>query len=270
MIVFKPGDTHQAFNPNTKELVTGLDIAGYRGPLEWEEEESQRAVMKAQLLYWQEGDFVRRNEVVAAPAIRTSDGKEYYDAVVVGGGSAGCIVAGRLAERGTNPKTGDRLRVAMIEAGDDWSVRGPGLRPGYGSLIVRSMVSNISYEPDGPEGSPPGSARYRLPFGASDGFRLVGGASLHWGNNGVLPEEDDLRVYRETSGVDWTLGKYLPAIEEIRDMYGCRPMPEEAYPLGAKLFTNAGRKLGLDMRPMLVATRNCIHCGFCGDGHICR
>ena len=72
------------------------------------------------------------------------------------------------------------------------------------------------------------------------------------------------------SGVDWTLGKYAPAIEEIRDIYHSSPMPEETYPLGSKLYTNAGRALGLDMTPMLFPKRNCIHSGYCGDGHICR
>ena len=36
-IIFKPGDLHQITNPNTKEIVTGWDNAGYRGPMDWEE-----------------------------------------------------------------------------------------------------------------------------------------------------------------------------------------------------------------------------------------
>ena len=271
-IVFKPGDTHQITNPNTKKMVTGWDITGHRGPMDWEEEEYQRELMKKVLPHWDEGDYVRLNGTVAAPAIKTSDGKDYYDVVVVGGGSAGCIVAGRLAERGMNPKTGDRLRVAMIEAGDDWTVRDPAIRPGHGSPIRRSMVPNNRYDPLGPEGSLP--ARHTLNYEV-DGFKytsykIVGGSSMHWGANGVLPEEDDIRVYRETSGVDWTLGKYMPAIEEIRDIYHSTPMPEETYPLGAKLHTDAGRALGLDMKPMLFPKRNCVNSGYCGDGHICR
>ncbi|MCS6805207.1 MAG: hypothetical protein RMM98_01755 [Acidobacteriota bacterium] len=44
--ILKPSDLHQITNPNTKELVTGWDIAGFEGPLSWEEEEARRAHFK--------------------------------------------------------------------------------------------------------------------------------------------------------------------------------------------------------------------------------
>ncbi len=46
----KPGELHQITNPNTPEQVTGWDIAGYRGPLTWEQEEKQRA--EVQKIHW--------------------------------------------------------------------------------------------------------------------------------------------------------------------------------------------------------------------------
>ncbi|MDA2933854.1 twin-arginine translocation signal domain-containing protein [Acidobacteria bacterium AH-259-D05] len=44
--ILPPGDAHQITNPNTKRLVTGWDVAGFRGPLTWEEEERRRAYYK--------------------------------------------------------------------------------------------------------------------------------------------------------------------------------------------------------------------------------
>ena len=40
-----------------------------------------------------------------------------YDLVIVGGGTAGCILAARIAENGVHPQTKERLRIALIEAG---------------------------------------------------------------------------------------------------------------------------------------------------------
>ena len=47
-------DPHQIINPNTKELVTGWDVANYPGPVRWEEEEQLRARMKG-ILWDKEG-----------------------------------------------------------------------------------------------------------------------------------------------------------------------------------------------------------------------
>lgn len=50
--LLKAGDTHQLTNPNTKNIVTGWDQAGYAGPLTWEEEERRRNFFKK--IRWQE------------------------------------------------------------------------------------------------------------------------------------------------------------------------------------------------------------------------
>jgi hypothetical protein len=44
--VVKPGELHQIINPNTKQLVTGWDVANFPGPLSWDEEEARRAKWK--------------------------------------------------------------------------------------------------------------------------------------------------------------------------------------------------------------------------------
>jgi len=50
--LLKPGDTRQITSPNTTNVVTGWDVAGYAGPLTWEEEERRRNFFKK--IRWQE------------------------------------------------------------------------------------------------------------------------------------------------------------------------------------------------------------------------
>ena len=42
--ILKPGDRHQITNPNTRRIVTGWDVSGFKGPMTWEEEEVRRAM----------------------------------------------------------------------------------------------------------------------------------------------------------------------------------------------------------------------------------
>ena len=58
--ILKAGDTHQITNPNTTKVVTGWDVAGFKGPMEWEEEEQRRAMMKKMHVYWYEGDIIKK------------------------------------------------------------------------------------------------------------------------------------------------------------------------------------------------------------------
>lgn len=44
--ILRTGDKHQIINPNTAAIVTGWDIAGFGGPLTWEQEERRRAMLK--------------------------------------------------------------------------------------------------------------------------------------------------------------------------------------------------------------------------------
>ncbi len=50
--ILPPGDEHQIMNPNQPGLVTGWDIAGWRGPMSWEEEEERREHFKK--MQWKE------------------------------------------------------------------------------------------------------------------------------------------------------------------------------------------------------------------------
>jgi len=44
--LLRPGDEHQITNPSSTSVVTGWDVAGYAGPLTWEEEERRRKFFK--------------------------------------------------------------------------------------------------------------------------------------------------------------------------------------------------------------------------------
>lgn len=44
--ILKPGDKHQITNPNTRDVVTGWDIAGFKGQMSWQEEEEGRAKLQ--------------------------------------------------------------------------------------------------------------------------------------------------------------------------------------------------------------------------------
>ena len=50
--ILPPGDEHQIMNPNQPGLITGWDIAGWQGPMSWEEEEERREYFKK--VQWKE------------------------------------------------------------------------------------------------------------------------------------------------------------------------------------------------------------------------
>jgi choline dehydrogenase-like flavoprotein len=245
----QPGDTHQVTNPNVwkdKKLVTGWDIAGYKGQMGWPEEESQREHCKKISMHWYEGATVKLNPARPAPAAsrKTGDGHDYYDVIVLGGGTAGCIVAGRLAERGMNPKTGDKLRVALIEGGDDWTIRDQGLNPGYGNPVRRLMTT-----------LPDTTWDYPLAEGDAN-IRVLGGCVIHYGGTLWMPNEDDFRFYRETSGVDWDAAKFGTAIQEVSDMMYLQATPDEWWSKGDHMWADGAKALGFDVRANQRAYRN--------------
>ena len=50
--ILSPDNEHQITNPNQPGLVTGWDIAGWKGPMTWEKEEERRAHFKK--VQWRE------------------------------------------------------------------------------------------------------------------------------------------------------------------------------------------------------------------------
>ena len=63
-----------------------------------------------------------------------------YDLIIVGTGTAGTILAARIAQHGVHPGSGEPLRIASIEAGPYWK---GAQRPGYGIPLRRQRMTNL-------------------------------------------------------------------------------------------------------------------------------
>ena len=202
---------------------------------------------------------------------------ENFDVIVVGAGTAGTILASRIAENGVNPTSGDRLKVGLFEGGPYYLEGGP-LQPGIGDPWRRRLVTNIK----GDETDPP---KWHY-----DGFNIkaVGGCSLHWGSNAFMPIPKDYANWKAATGVDWgpANNTFAEAIAETLKMYHVHPIStfySEPRPRrlnqGGQMFADAAQALGHPVNPPPdpreqgitgVSRVNCILCGYCGRGHYCK
>ncbi len=193
-----------------------------------------------------------------------------YDVAVVGAGMAGIIVAAKIAEKGVNPTTGGRLRVALLE-------RGPYLkgepRPGYGHPVRRRMFTNIISEfreggryvmgvyPKGPNGP----NTFGIPASS-----IVGGGSLHYGAETRDPHSVDYLAWQRETGVDWTEAKMKAAAQEIVRMFSIHERPRQLLSRFDLDIGRVGKDLGFEVSPTTVAKRNCLLSGFCDAIDMCK
>jgi choline dehydrogenase-like flavoprotein len=186
-----------------------------------------------------------------------------YDAVVIGAGMAGIVVAAKIAEKGINPRTRGRLRVALVERGPYF---GGEPKPGYGHPLRRRMFTNITTEfreekrytmGVHPEGSD-GPNTFGI-YAAS----IVGGGSLHWAAETRHPHSEDYVAWQRETGVDWTEDNFESASEEIRQNFNIHERPDELLSKFQLDLRDAGKKLGFQVSPTTVAKQNCLYSGFC-------
>jgi choline dehydrogenase len=121
-----------------------------------------------------------------------------YDVAVVGGGTAGCVVAARLSEDPTRT-------VCLIEAGPDYGPLSTGAWP-PDLLDPRGLTFTHDWGTGGEDER-------------SLGARVIGGCSTHNGCMAVAGTPDD---YDEWGGA-WAWARFAPYVERAREMLHIRP-----------------------------------------------
>lgn len=184
----------------------------------------------------------------SSPPLRTRagpprPGERRYDAVVVGSGAAGAILAYRFAEAGR--------RVLVLE-------RGPHVDPrDFTDDEVRQYLELYN------EGALQLATHFR--FQVLQGMCVGGGTTI---NNAVcLDPPDAVLADWAPRGVD--PGRLRAAIAEIRDWLHVAPIQEKTTSVAARRFEAAARRLDLPgrierMEANLLPT--CHGCGYCNIG----
>ena len=180
-----------------------------------------------------------------------------YDLAIVSAGFSGPILAAKIAEEGVKPGSGDKLSIALIDAGPYYQ---GSVRPGYGTAFRRQMFTNL-------QGPHQGIHLWNNDVSLA---KIVGGSSLHWAAHAFLPLPADYLHWQKETGVDWTQSNLRSAVDEIRREFNVHVYPEAVDTPGNKLFFDVAGRLGYRPERTEVARRNCIYCDFCAPPMMCK
>ena len=173
-----------------------------------------------------------------------------YDVIVVGAGFAGAVAAAKIAQEGVNPTNGERLKIALIDAGPYFKGK-PNW--GYGIPSRRQMFTHI------PHDMRQGDRSGRIVDGLL--YKGVGGGSIQWGAKGHPPDDQDYEFWARETGVDWTKENMKSAVDEILRMWNSHTVPDKLLSEYHFRFRDAAQSMGFQTHKMLIHKKNCIMCG---------
>ena len=148
------------------------------------------------------------------------------DYLIVGGGSAGCIVAKRLAERTAG-------RIILLEAGK--SDEGDPAATDLFRLDEQAAGYDWGFTASALAGTPPALQYARA--------RLLGGCANHNDCAFIRPPGSDFDAWEQLGATGWSAAAMAPYFDRVMSAIKVEPAPCHPY---SRAFMEAGKAMGLE------------------------